>query len=111
MGKKLYIGNLPFDTQEESLRSFFEAEGRQVASVQIITDRATGRSRGFGFVELESDDEAQKAIQSLSGKELNGRVLVINEAREREPRSGGFDRGGFGGGGGDDRGRRDRNGR
>ncbi|MBI4208149.1 MAG: RNA-binding protein [Deltaproteobacteria bacterium] len=109
MGKKLYIGNLPFDTQEESLRSLFEADGRQVASVQIITDRATGRSRGFGFVELESDEDAQKAIQSLSGKELNGRALVINEAREREPRSGGFDRGGFGGGG--NRGRRDRNSR
>src|SRR5258706_11923936 len=97
MNKKLYIGNLPFDVQESSLKEMFEADGRHVASVQIITDRDTGRSRGFGFVEFETTEDAQSALQTFNGKELNGRALVVNEARE-QTRGGG--RGGFGGGGG-----------
>ena len=97
MGTRLYVGNLPFDVQEPQLRQLFEADGRKVSEVRIITDRETGRPRGFAFVEMQSDADAQTAISSLNGREFGGRTLTVNEARERAPRSGG---GGFGGGGG-----------
>ena len=98
---KIYVGNLPFDTTEDSLRATFEPYG-EVASASIVTDRDTGRSRGFGFVEMNSDEQAKAAIAALHGSNLNGRDLTVNEAKPREPRSGGFGggggRGGFGGG-------------
>ena len=95
MNKKLYVGNLPFDAQESTLTELFGANGT-VAKAQIITDRETGRSRGFGFVEFENAEDAQKAIDSLNGKEVGGRALTVNEARE-QTRNGGGSRGGFGG--------------
>ncbi len=109
MGSKLYVGNLPFSITEQALKDLFAAHG-SVASARIITDRDTGRSKGFGFVEMGSDDEAQASIDTLNGQEFEGRKLVVNEARPQEPRSGG---GGFGGGRGGDRGGRggDRGGR
>lgn len=97
MGNKLYVGNLPFSATEASLTDMFSKVG-SVDSVNLITDRDTGRSKGFGFVEMSSDEEAKKAIAELNGKELDGRALTVNEARPKEPRSGGF--GGGGGGGG-----------
>jgi RNA recognition motif-containing protein len=81
----LYVGNLSFDTDEQSLRRLFADYGT-VTSARIITDRDTGRSRGFGFVELEDDSAARKAIEELNGADLDGRTLTINEARPREPR-------------------------
>lgn len=95
MGKKLYVGNLPFSVTEGSLSDYFAQSGT-VESCRIITDRDSGRSKGFGFVEMGSDEEAQKAVDDLNGKELDGRALTVNEARPEAPRSGG----GFGGGGG-----------
>ena len=98
MGKKLYVGNLSYDTSNDSLQEMFEAFGT-VESAQIIMDRETGRSKGFGFVEMGSDQEAQAAINGLNGKEAGGRALTVNEARPREDRGGGGGgRGGFGGG-------------
>lgn len=102
MGSKLYVGNLPFSITEQSLNELFADHG-SVASARIITDRETGRSKGFGFVEMSNDDEAQSAIEKLNGQEYQGRKLVVNEARPQEPRAprgGGFggDRGGRGGG-------------
>lgn len=97
MAKKLFVGNLSFQTTEDDLRSEFEQFGA-VESVAIITDRDTGRSKGFGFVEM-SEEDANKAISAMSGKELNGRVLTVNEAKPMVKRD-------FGGGGG--RGGRDR---
>ena len=97
MGKKLYVGNLPFNTTDESLNEIFSQAG-SVQSAKIITDRDTGRSKGFGFVEMQNDNEAQAAIQGLNLKESDGRALTVNEARPREARSGGY--GGGGGGGG-----------
>jgi RNA recognition motif-containing protein len=97
MSTKLYIGNLSFSTTEASLGDFFAQIG-SVASVKLITDRDTGRSRGFGFVEMSSSEEADKAISELNGKELDGRAISVSEARPQAPRSGGG--GGFGGGGG-----------
>jgi cold-inducible RNA-binding protein len=91
MSKNLYVGNLPFTTTDEDLREAFSAYGT-VARAQVISDRETGRSRGFGFVEMESGGDA--AIEGMNGKELNGRALTVNEARPRENRS----RGGGGGG-------------
>ncbi len=88
---KIYIGNLSFETTEDGLRDLF-AENGQVDSVAIITDRDTGRSRGFGFVEMSDDGEARAAIEAVNGKELNGRTLTVNEARPRAPRSDGRDR-------------------
>lgn len=82
MSKKLYVGNLPFSTTEDELRAVFEQHGG-VSSVNVITDRDTGRSRGFGFVEMDSDEEAQKAIDSLNGSDFEGRQLKVNVARER----------------------------
>ena len=94
---KLYVGNLPYNTSEDDLRSLFSTYGA-VASVAIITDCDTGRSKGFGFVEFGNDDEARSAISALSGQEYGGRALTVNEARPKPERSGGYG-GGNGGGG------------
>ena len=96
MGARLYIGNLSFDTSEDSLRDALTQDGRNVKEVSIVTDRETGRPRGFAFAEMASDTDAQAAIQALDGTSLDGRNLKVNEAKERQPRSGG---GGGGGGG------------
>src|SRR5579863_8649382 len=97
VAKKLYVGNLSYDMRDSDLQNLFEQFG-SVQSAQIIMDRDTGRSKGFGFVEMGSDQEAQAAITGLNGKEISGRALTVNEARPREDRGGG--RGGYGGGGG-----------
>ena len=103
MAKKLYVGGLSYNTTEATLRDTFAAVGA-VETATIIMDKMTNRSKGFGFVEMSSDDDAQKAIDQLNGKELDGRTLTVNEARPMEPRAprtgGGFggNRGGFGGG-------------
>jgi len=99
VGTKLYVGNLNYNTTEDTLRAAFGADGRPVTSVAIIMDRETGRSRGFAFVEMATPEAAQQALQALDGQEVDGRMLRINEAREREPRGPGGPRpGGFGGG-------------
>ena len=85
---KIFVGSLPFSTQEDELRSYFESYGG-VGSINIILDKFTGRSRGFAFVEMENEQEAQKAIQALNGKEINGRAIVVNQAEERRESSGG----------------------
>jgi RNA recognition motif-containing protein len=122
MGKKLYVGNLSYSVDSSVLEQLFGAHGT-VVSAQIINDRDTGRSKGFGFVEMSTDAEAQSAIAALNGQQHEGRALTVNEARPREERAGGGGgggrggyggsgggRGGFGGGGGGgrDRGGRDR---
>jgi RNA recognition motif-containing protein len=94
---KIYVGNLSFNTTEDALRSAFEQHG-EVASASIVTDRDTGRPRGFGFVEMPNDEQARAAIAAMNGQNLDGRDLTVNEARPRENRGGGG--GGFGGGGG-----------
>ena len=94
MSVKLYVGNLPFSMTENDLTDLF-AQAGNVARVQMINDRVTGRPRGFGFVEMGTADEAQAAIASLNGQEVNGRALTVNEARPREERGG--SRGGYGG--------------
>ena len=94
MSKKLYVGNLSFNSTEEEIKAAFGQFG-EVTSVTIIKDRDTGRSRGFGFVEMENADAA---IAGLNGKDMGGRTLTVNEAREREDRKGGGGRGGYGGG-------------
>jgi RNA recognition motif-containing protein len=99
MGKKLYVGNLTYGVTDDALRQMFEAHG-VVQSAQVIMDRATGRSKGFGFVEMGSDQEAQAAIQAMNGKEVEGRALTVNEAKPREDRGGGGRSGGGYGGGG-----------
>ena len=91
---KLYVGNLPYNTTEEDLRSLFSQYGN-VESVAVVTDRDTGRSRGFGFVEFGDDNEARTAISALSGQEYGGRALTVNEAR---PKTGGGGQRGYGGG-------------
>ncbi len=98
MGKKLYVGNLTYSVNETDLEALFSQFG-SVQSAQIIIDRDTNRSKGFGFVEMGSDAEAQAAIQGLDGRDHDGRNLTVNEAKPREPRSGGGG-GGYGGGGG-----------
>jgi len=98
MGTKLYVGNLSFDTMENDIRELFAKVGT-VQSCDLITDKITGKSRGFAFVEMGSDAEAQKAIAEIGGKDLNGRPLTVNEARPREDRPR-RDGGGGGGGGG-----------
>ncbi len=98
MGKKLYVGNLTYGVTDSALEQLFAAHGT-VESAQVIVDRDTGRSKGFGFVEMKTDQEAQAAIAALSGKEVDGRQLTVNEAKPREDRGGGG-RGGYGGGGG-----------
>src|SRR5262245_20191586 len=102
MGKKLYVGNLSYNVDSSQLQELFGAHGT-VVSAQVISDRDTGRSKGFGFVEMGSDQEAQAAISALNGQQHDGRALTVNEARPREDRGGGGGgggRGGYGGGGG-----------
>jgi RNA recognition motif-containing protein len=100
MGKKLYVGNLTFGVTDAELEQLFAAHGT-VQSAQVIMDRDTGRSKGFGFVEMGSDQEAQAAVAALNGKDMNGRALTVNEARPKEGGGGGGGgRGGYGGGGG-----------
>ena len=99
MAKKLYVGNLAFQTTSQDLQDLF-AQAGTVESAQVIEDRDTGRSKGFGFVEMASDDEAAAAIEQFNGKDLAGRTLTVNEARPRENRGGGGGGRGFGGGGG-----------
>ena len=103
MGSKIYVGNLPFSATSESLNEMFSKFGT-VDSAKIVMDRDTGRSKGFGFVEMSSADEAASAIEKLNGQDHGGRSLVVNEARPMEPRTGGFGGGGGGGGRGGDRG-------
>jgi RNA recognition motif-containing protein len=103
MGKKLYVGNLSYSTTDEALASTFASCGT-VESARIITDRDTGRSKGFGFVEMSSDAEAQAAISKFDGQQYDGRAMTVNEAKPQAPREnrgggGGGGRGGFGGGG------------
>jgi RNA recognition motif-containing protein len=98
MAKKIYVGNLPWSTTSAELEQMF-AEHGQVRSAEVISDRETGRSRGFGFVEMETEEGMNAAVQALNGKDMGGRPLTVNEARERTPRSGGGG-GGYGGGGG-----------
>ena len=101
MEKRLYVGNLPFDTSEDELHQLFSAHG-QIVSAKLITDMETGRSRGFGFVEMANDEEAQAAIAQLNGTEVEGRSLVVNESRPKQEGGGGggFKKRSFGGGGG-----------
>src|SRR5436190_106064 len=104
MGKKLYVGNLSYSTDSSELEQLFSQHGT-VTSAQIISDRDTGRSKGFGFVEMADDAQAQAAIAALNGQEHDGRALTVNEAKPREDRprgggGGGGGRGGYGGGGG-----------
>jgi RNA recognition motif-containing protein len=103
MGSRLYVGNLPFDTTENDLQDMF-AQAGAVTSVELVQDRQTGKSRGFAFIQMGSDADAQKAIETLNGKDVGGRAMTVNEARPREERGGGGG-GGFRGGRG---GRRDR---
>ncbi len=99
MGKKLYVGNLPFGATEESLSELF-AQAGTVESAKIITDRDTGRSKGFGFVEMGTEAEAASAIEKLNGQQFEGRAINVSEARPQAPREGGGGgRGGYGGGG------------
>lgn len=100
MGRKLYVGNLPYSVDQDALQETFGQCGT-VDSVSVITDRDTGRSKGFGFVEMSTDGEAQKAIQELNGTSMDGRQITVNEARPKAPRNN--TRGGGGGGGGRDR--------
>ena len=102
MAKKLYVGNLSYGTTDSDLQRMFEEFGT-VESAQVIMDRESGRSKGFGFVEMGSQQEAEAAIKALNGKDMDGRALTVNEAKPREDRggrSGGGGRGGYGGGGG-----------
>ncbi|HLL73122.1 MAG TPA: RNA-binding protein [Pyrinomonadaceae bacterium] len=108
MSMKLYVGNLSFQTSSDDLQQLF-AQAGTVESASVVEDRETGRSRGFGFVEMSSAEEGAKAIEQFNGKEFNGRNLTVNEARPREDRGGrggggGGGRGGYGGGGGGNRG-------
>ena len=98
MGNKLYVGNLAYSVRDESLLEAFGQFGT-VTSAKVMMDRETGRSKGFGFVEMGSDAEAQSAINGMNGAALEGRAIVVNEARPREERGGGNRGGGFGGGG------------
>jgi len=102
MGNKLYVGNISFNSTEQDLRDLFSEIG-EIESLKVITDKITGRSRGFGFVEMASAEDAKKAIAALNGKEFMGKTLAVSEARPQEPRAGGFQArrgggGGFGGG-------------
>jgi len=110
MGKKLYVGNLSYEVSDSDLTKMFETYGR-VESAQVIMDRDTGRSKGFGFVEMKTDEEAQAAIGALNGQQMGGRALTVNEAKPKTEGggrggSGGGGRGGYGGGGGGGGGRR-----
>ncbi len=102
MGKKLYVGNLSFETTASEVEKLFSEHG-SVESAEVINDRMTGRSKGFGFVQMQSDSEAEAAITALNGQDFGGRTLTVNEAKPRTERSGGGGgggRGGYGGGGG-----------
>lgn len=104
MGKRIYVGNLNYDMVSADLEKLFAEHGK-VDSAEVIADRMTGRSKGFAFIEMSNDDEAQKAIAALNGREIEGRALTVNEARPREARpsgggGGGYGGGGYGGGGG-----------
>src|SRR5690242_5316086 len=100
MGNKLYVGNLSYNIRDDDLQQAFAQYGT-VSSAKVMMDRDTGRSKGFGFVEMGSDPEAQAAINGMNGQALDGRAIVVNEARPREERPGGYgNRGGYGGGGG-----------
>ena len=103
MGNRLYIGNLSWDTTQDTLQALLSENGRTVKDLHFVTDRETGRPRGFAFAEFGSDGEAQAAIQELDGKELDGRNLKVNEAQPKPERSGGHGGGGGGRGGGGDR--------
>src|SRR5438876_6059877 len=105
MGTKLYVGGLPYSSTEQQLQELFSQHG-SVTSAKIITDKYTGQSRGFGFVEMATGEEAQKAISALNGTEMGGRTITVNEARPQERTGGGGGGGGYGGGGGGDRGGR-----
>ncbi len=94
MGSKLYVGNLPFSVDEQQLRALFEEGGREVLEINIVTDRDTGRPRGFAFVNMASQEGAQAAITALNGRDLGGRALTVNMAREPQARGGGPGRGG-----------------
>jgi RNA recognition motif-containing protein len=98
MGTRLYVGNLPFDVDEAQLRTLFAGGGRTVAEVKLVTDRETGRPRGFAFIEMGSQADANAAVQELNGTQLGGRALTVNEAREREQSRGGYGGGRPGGG-------------
>ncbi|MDD5195646.1 MAG: RNA-binding protein [Candidatus Omnitrophica bacterium] len=101
--KKLYVGNLEFGVTEEELRKSIEEKGITVKEVKIISDKFTGKSKGFGFAEFETEEQAQQAIEALDGKELNGRTLRVSKARKMQPRTGGGGgrrEGGYGNGGG-----------
>jgi RNA recognition motif-containing protein len=108
MGTKLYVGNLSYSTTEAALRTAFEADGREVREIAMISDRETGRPKGFAFVQMGSEEDAKQAIAALDGRELDGRPLRVNEAQERQGGGGGGggggSRGGYGGGGGGGRG-------
>lgn len=93
MTKRLFVGNLSFQTTESGLSGIFAQDGRQVATVSVVTDRDTGRSRGFAFVEMASEADAQKAIKALHGTQFDGRELRVDIAAERKPRASGSDRG------------------
>ena len=100
MGKKLYVGSLPYSTTDDQLKQHFSQAGN-VESASVIVDKFSGRSKGFGFVEMSTDEEAQKAVEMFNGQDMAGRNIVVNEARPMEPRAprtGGFSRGGSGGG-------------
>ena len=97
MGTKLYVGGLPYSTTEQQLSELFAPQG-SVTSAKVITDKFTGQSRGFGFVEMATGEEAQKAISALNGTQMDGRTITVNEAKPQEKRGGGG--GGYGGGGG-----------
>ncbi len=99
MATKLFVGSLAWATNDDSLKEFFSAVGT-VTSANVIMDRETNRSKGFGFVEMSSDEEAKKAVDELNGKELDGRAIVVSEARPREERPRGGGGGGYNGGGG-----------
>ena len=99
MGKRLYVGNLPYSANEQDLHDLFAGTGHEVAEAKLVMDRESGRPRGFAFVEMATDAGAEAAIANLNGKDFQGRTLTVNEARERTG-GGGGGRGGFGGGGG-----------
>ena len=89
MGNRIYVGNLPFSADESTVKSLFEQNDRSVTEVKLITDRETGRPRGFGFVEMANSEDADKAISDLNGYQMDGRALTVNEAKERSEGGGG----------------------
>jgi len=103
--KKLYVGNLPFQATQDELSNWFQQAGATTASVSLVTDKFTGQPRGFAFVEINNDEEANRAIQALNGQDFMGRNVVVNEARPPREGGGGGGRGGYGGRGGDRGGR------